>query len=185
MYAAVEPPATAVAETEPKPRITAPSENAPEPEICTINDAEAILPENKESSEPMLPRKVEPEEAPLSAKPRAGDTHVIDGEAQIYIPGFGWIKDEGGGTQGTTVGNPEDQLTGNKVGQMGGGIYAADMYENGNKIGIMGADNAPPPASQSEPPPVTGKVNDQTINEEPERNSTPPTEKPDTTQPEN
>jgi hypothetical protein len=57
------------------------------------------------------------------------------------------------------VGNPGDQLTGNKVGIMGGGTtidgkgdinnqvgimgggtVAEDMYENGNKIGIMGGD---------------------------------------------
>ena len=130
--AAVEPPATAVAETEPEPRTIAPAENAPEPEIGAINNAEAILPENKEMSEPVLSRKAEPEEAQASAEPRMGDTRVANGEAQIYILGFGWIKDEGGGAQGTTVGNPEDQITGNKAEQMGGGIYAADMYENGN-----------------------------------------------------
>ena len=34
---------------------------------------------------------------------------------RVYVEGFGWIKDEGAGS----------------------GIYAGDMYENGNKIGIM------------------------------------------------
>jgi len=57
----------------------------------------------------------------------------------VWIPGFGWIEDEGGGNVGiivdgegdinkqvgvmcggTTVGNPGDELTGNKVGIMGG-----------------------------------------------------------------
>ncbi len=44
--------------------------------------------------------------------PSHGDTK----DGMIYIDGFGWIPNEGGGGQG---------------------IYAADMYENGNKIGIM------------------------------------------------
>ena len=34
----------------------------------------------------------------------------------VYVPGFGWIESQG-----------PNQVT-----------YAADMYENGNKIGIMG-----------------------------------------------
>lgn len=38
-------------------------------------------------------------------------------DGQIYVPGFGWIEDNGGGGSGTT---------------------AEDMYENGNKIGDMG-----------------------------------------------
>lgn len=38
-------------------------------------------------------------------------------DGQIYVPGFGWIEDNGGGGSGTT---------------------ADDMYENGNKIGDMG-----------------------------------------------
>ena len=42
----------------------------------------------------------------------AGDT---DG-GQIFIPGFGWVENEGGGSSGTV---------------------AQDMYENGNKIGVM------------------------------------------------
>ncbi len=45
-----------------------------------------------------------------------GDVRVVDGEKQIYLLGFGWIKDEGGGSVG---------------------IVAEDMYENGNKIGVM------------------------------------------------
>lgn len=44
--------------------------------------------------------------------PQAGDTKG----GQIYIPGFGWMNNEGGGASGRT---------------------AKDMYENGNKIGLM------------------------------------------------
>ena len=45
-------------------------------------------------------------------EPQAGDTSG----GQIYIPGFGWVENHGGG---------------------GSGTVADDMYENGNKIGIM------------------------------------------------
>lgn len=44
--------------------------------------------------------------------PQAGDTSG----GQIYIPGFGWVDNQGGGASG---------------------IIAGDMYENGNKIGDM------------------------------------------------
>lgn len=56
---------------------------------------------------------VQPDEPPTKAnEPQAGDTQ----NGQIYIPGFGWVEDHGGG---------------------GAGTVADDMYENGNKIGIM------------------------------------------------
>ena len=48
-----------------------------------------------------------------SNTPKHGDTK----DGMIYITGFGWIKDEGGG---------------------GRGEAASDMYENGNKIGYFG-----------------------------------------------
>ena len=54
-----------------------------------------------------------PEELPANPdEPQAGDTSG----GQIYIPGFGWVENHGGG---------------------GSGTVAEDMYENGNKIGIM------------------------------------------------
>ena len=56
------------------------------------------------------PEIQEPAQAP--DEPQAGDTQ----NGQIYIPGFGWVEDHGGGSSGTV---------------------AEDMYENGNKIGIM------------------------------------------------
>lgn len=60
------------------------------------------------------PPKPEPEPTPeppaaqTTVKPQSGD--------MVYVPGFGWIENQGP--------NHAD--------------YAADMYENGNKIGIMG-----------------------------------------------
>lgn len=43
--------------------------------------------------------------------PKTGDTK----DGMVYVEGFGWLPDEGAGS----------------------GTYAEDMYENGNKIGIM------------------------------------------------
>lgn len=47
-----------------------------------------------------------------SSTPKSGDKK----DGKIYVPGFGWVTDNGGGGSGTTAG---------------------DMYENGNKIGNM------------------------------------------------
>lgn len=47
-----------------------------------------------------------------TSEPQAGDTEG----GQIYIPGFGWVDNQGGGSSGTSAG---------------------DMYENGNKIGSI------------------------------------------------
>ena len=56
---------------------------------------------------------VPPSEPPAQAgEPQPGDTK----DGQIYIPGFGWVENHGGGGSGSVV---------------------EDMYENGNKIGIM------------------------------------------------
>ena len=52
------------------------------------------------------------EPTPAPGEPQAGD--IQDG--QIYVPGFGWVENHGGGGLGTAL---------------------DDMYENGNKIGIM------------------------------------------------
>ena len=59
---------------------------------------------------PVQPTQPEPKSAP---EPIANDNELAD---MVYVPGFGWIQSEGP----------------NHV------EYAEDMYENGNKIGIMG-----------------------------------------------
>lgn len=75
-----------------------------------------------------------------SFEPHNGDVRVVDGEKQIYILGFGWIKDEGGGNARTTVGNSGDELTGNKAGI------------RGDTVGSKGGDDAP---ANSDPAPGT------------------------------
>ena len=59
---------------------------------------------------PVQPAQPEPKSAP---EPIANDNELAD---MVYVPGFGWIENQGP----------------NHV------EYAEDMYENGNKIGIMG-----------------------------------------------
>lgn len=137
---------------------------------------------------------------PVSAEPKPGYRAVIDGKPHIWIPGFGWIVDEDGGSVGTTVGNPGDELTGNKVGIMGGGTtvhgkgdinkqvgimgsgtVAGDMYENGNKIGIMGGaecSSSAPIASPAKLPEQTGDVIYTELQPPVTKNSTPPPNKP-------
>lgn len=81
----------------------APPEIADE-EMLTNPDIEPIYdPEQTEYSAPENP----------SDTPKHGDTK----DGMIYINGFGWVADEGGG---------------------GRGEAAPDMYENGNKIGYFG-----------------------------------------------
>lgn len=40
------------------------------------------------------------ETKPQAQTPSAGDKNS---NGQVYVPGFGWVKDEGGGGQGTTI----------------------------------------------------------------------------------
>jgi hypothetical protein len=54
-------------------------------------------------------------QAPISIEPKNGDTRIVDGKQQGYLLGFGWV----------------DYMGENEV------IYCEDMYENGNKVGIM------------------------------------------------
>ena len=69
-------------------------------------------PEPKATSEAAPETEPKPTPEPLAGQrptePQTGD--------MVYVPGFGWIENQGP--------NHAD--------------YAADMYENGNKIGIMG-----------------------------------------------
>lgn len=62
------------------------------------------------ATKPTTPTPKEP------TTPQMGDTRVVNKQKQSYFLGFGWIDDMG-----------ENEC-----------IYVEDMYENGNKIGIMG-----------------------------------------------
>lgn len=89
------------------------------PEKPVYTEAVLTDPTQKPTGEKVEPDKKD--EEPVSTEsqnpikdssPAGGDTK----QGQIFIPGFGWVKDEGGGAEGTT---------------------AEDMFENGNKIGNM------------------------------------------------
>ena len=68
---------------------------------------------NTDTEPTHTPEQVQPNKPTASNTPKHGDTK----DGMIYINGFGWVKDEGGGGIGET---------------------ASDMYENGNKIGFFG-----------------------------------------------
>ena len=73
------------------------------------------LKENADITKPSTPPAYEePKESdPVKDTP----THGTTKDGLIYIDGFGWIPNKGGGGSGST---------------------AEDMYENGNKVGVMG-----------------------------------------------
>ena len=93
-------------ETEPETE-----ENEP-PAPPEIEDEDMLT--NPDAEPIYEPEQTEPQQTEFpSDTPKHGDT--ID--SKIYINGFGWVVDEGGG---------------------GSGEPAPDMYENGNKIGSFG-----------------------------------------------
>ena len=77
----------------------------------------------------------------------------------MCIPGFDWVKDEGSGSQGTMVGRPGDELTNNKVGQMGGGTIVDGKGDINKQVGIMGADNTQPSERHNPAPGSKAVVN--------------------------
>ena len=97
-------------------------QNFPETEPETEENAPPAPPEIEDENmltnpdaEPIYElEQTEPQQTELpSNTPKHGDTK----DGKIYINGFGWVVDEGGG---------------------GSGEPAPDMYENGNKIGYFG-----------------------------------------------
>jgi hypothetical protein len=134
---------------------------------------------SKQASPPVVTSK---SSAQPSSSQKSGDRAIIDGKPHIWIPGFGWIEDHGGGSIGITIDGEGD--INKQVGVMGGGTVAEDMYENGHKIGIMGGNESssseatPPPSERTEP--VNGEIHIVFI-EVPEKNSAPPPYKPNTT----
>lgn len=90
--------------------ITKPATESPPPEA----EDEAAL------TDPAAPPEYEAPQTTVTAAPQPkADTpqHGETKDGKIYINGFGWIDDNGGKTYGET---------------------AADMYQNGNKIGSFG-----------------------------------------------
>lgn len=133
--------------------------------------------ETKEVAKPQTAQSAKPYSS--SAEPQMGDVRIVDGAKQIYIDGFGWIKDEGSGNVGIPVDGKGD--INKQVGIMGGGSVAEDMYENGRKIGIMGGDESAPhetTAPSYEQPELTGDEIYVPIQPPVTKDSTPPAYKP-------
>ena len=96
-------------EAESAPEVATEELPIPVPEIEDEAETEQeYVPPTQTDPTPVQP--AQPESAP---EPIANDNELAD---MVYVPGFGWIQSEGP----------------NHV------EYAEDMYENGNKIGIMG-----------------------------------------------
>lgn len=90
--------------------ITEPHKKPPEPEKPVVKDEKAV----KNPEKPPVYEKEQTVVEKKSSEPKSGDKK----DGMIYIPGFGWVKDEGGGSKSIKMGNDGDKLTGNKVGQM-------------------------------------------------------------------
>ena len=102
-----------VPEAEPAPEATSEEPDIPILEIEKQPEAEQeFASPTQTDSAPVQPTQSEPEPLP-EPEPMVNDNELAD---MVYVPGFGWIQSEGP----------------NHV------EYAEDMYENGNKIGIMG-----------------------------------------------
>ena len=98
-------------EAESAPEVAAKELPIPAPEIEKQFEAEQkTAPPMQTDPTPVQPAQLEPKTAPESI---ANDNELAD---MVYVPGFGWIESQG-----------PNQVE-----------YAEDMYENGNKIGIMG-----------------------------------------------
>ena len=113
---------------------------ATQPEVQEIPETEGVISPEEEKAEATLPELVEeadivPEPSPAQTPPAsevpvppeqdttpqqepepASASHESTSDNMVYVPGFGWIESQG----------PNHAE------------YAEDMYENGNKIGIMG-----------------------------------------------
>ena len=107
--AIVEKQESGMPEAESAPEVAAKELPTPAPEIEDEAETEQkSAPPTQTEAAPVHP--TQSESAP---EPIANDNELAD---MVYVPGFGWIQSEGP----------------NHV------EYAEDMYENGNKIGIMG-----------------------------------------------
>ena len=107
---------TSEKEKEASPQTEVPQEVPTESEPAPIEMPAA--PQVQPAPEPKATSEAAPESTPeLTPEPPAVQTATEPQTGDmVYVPGFGWIESQGP----------------NRV------EYAADMYENGNKIGSMG-----------------------------------------------
>ena len=111
MQVITEKQESGVLKAESAPEVASEEVPIPSPEIEDEAETEQeYVPPTQTDSIPVQLTQPEPKSAP---EPIANDNELAD---MVYVPGFGWIQSEG----------PNHAE------------YAEDMYENGNKIGIMG-----------------------------------------------
>jgi outer membrane biosynthesis protein TonB len=94
--------------------VPVPTLTEPQPPAVPAKETAAL--EVKPAQAPQPVQSPQPEQPQPSADPAPGERSAAGGKAQVWVPGFGWVEDGGGNI----------------------GVYAEDMYENGNKIGSMG-----------------------------------------------
>lgn len=174
-----------------KPAVSAEIKAKPKETSSIILSTDHSAPEQKTvtESKPVKAKEIFQEKkaayAPVQplSEPKPGAKAVIDGKSKIWIPGFGWIEDHGGGSIRSFVDGKGD--INKQVGTMGGTV-AEDMYESGIKIGIMCSEETPtgkivpPQAELSESEDEVVRI---ILVETPEKNSTSPDYKPNTTPP--
>ena len=105
------------AETKPMSEVDRSFEKITKP---TIEPPAPAVKDEAALTDPAAPPEYEPQQTTVTAAPEPkADTprHGETKDGKIYINGFGWVKNEGGEVHGET---------------------AADMYQNGNKIGSFG-----------------------------------------------
>ena len=107
--AIVEKQESGIPEAESAPEGAAEELPIPAPEI----EDEPVAEQKSAPPTQTDPTPVHPTQSESAPEPITNDNGLAD---MVYVPGFGWIRSEGP----------------NHV------EYAEDMYENGNKIGIMG-----------------------------------------------
>ncbi len=92
----------------------------PEIEVSKTSTLPNEIKKTSTQTAPFLEPTAEEIVAPQSSQsntPQMGDTRMVNGQEQVYFLGFGWIE----------VSDEPNEC-----------IFAEDMYENGNKIGVMG-----------------------------------------------
>ena len=129
--------------SEEKPQILLSADiPAPELEPVAVNELKMIEITAEEKTDPPPPvepiPRAESKSAPVSSEPKAGDKAIIDGKPHIWIPGFGWIEDHSGESVRTFDANMYEN--GNKIGVIDGGTTVGNFGDEltGNKVGIMG-----------------------------------------------
>ena len=121
--AAASAPLADIPEPSPAPTaIVAPVQEQPEP--LTVEVIIPTTPEQKpepvatveQAPEPTIQEQGSEPEPKITQEPAEPEVSTEQHGDMVYVPGFGWLESQGP----------------NHV------EYAEDMYENGNKIGIMG-----------------------------------------------